>query len=419
MTATEDQIASEHAITKPPRVADRLYHDMLAPAEVRDIRSRVRSTASRVIAPAAAQIATGDERVDGFPHEVFGSLAGEGLYRIPFPNDVGGDGLSQPAAATAAAVEELAYYSNSVAAIFDVHCILAGNALNQGSPAQREQWLRPIVTGEIVGAFATSEPGASSDLSPDAVQTTAIADGDGWVLNGRKRWITNSPVADVVVVLARTDSGLTTFIVPTNTPGVAIGTPDRKLGNRGQITADVILDSVRLAPGSVLGNEGSGLKIALQTLTYGRIGIAAAGVGLAQAAFDHMAAHLTTRTAFGGPLASKQHWQFLMADRATELEAARDLYLKAALRLDSGIPFPEPEAAMAKHFGTRLSGDIARDAVQAFGGYGFTSQRGADDAGSPVEAIYRDAKIGEIYEGANEIQKWVIARQIFGREITD
>ena len=418
MTALDEQTAAEQALAGPPRIADRLYHDMLAPAEIRDLRSRVRSAASRVVAPVAARIANGDERVDGFPRDVFEALGAEGLYRIPFGSDVGGDGLAHPATATAVAVEELAYYSNSVAAIFDVHCILAGNALNQGSPDQREKWLRPIVAGEIVGAFATSEPGASSDLSPDAVQTTAENDGDGWVLNGRKRWITNSVVAGVIVVLARTGGRLTTFIVPTNTPGVTVGTPDRKLGNRGQITADVVLDDVRLGPDAVLGVEGGGLKIALQTLTYGRIGIAAAGVGLAQAAFDHMAAHLSTREAFGGPLGGKQHWQFLMADRATELEAARDLYLKAALRLDSGIPFPEPEAAMAKHFGTRLSGDIARDAVQAFGGLGFTSQRGADDAPGPVETIYRDAKIGEIYEGANEVQKWVIARQIFGREIT-
>lgn len=409
------------AYAAPPaarRLADELYHDTQSPTEVLETRARVREIAGRVVAPAAAQIANGDERTDGFPRAVFDALATEGLYRIPFGTDVGGAGLENPATATAVAVEELAYYSNSVAAIFDVHCILAGNAVNQGNPEQRERWLRPLVDGELVGAFATSEPAASSDLSPSAVQTQATRDGDGWVLNGRKRWITNSIVAGFIVVLAKDRDRLSTFIVPTNTPGVTIGTPDRKLGNRGQITADVLLDDVRLGPEALLGVEGGGLKIALQTLTYGRIGIAAAGVGMAQAAFDHMASHLSGRHAFGGPLAGKQHWQFLMADRATELEVARNLYLKAALRLDSGIPFPEPEAAMAKHYGTRLSVDIARDAVQAFGGLGFTYQRGADDALGPVEAIYRDSKIGEIYEGANEVQKWVIARQIFGRDIT-
>ncbi|MCE0765118.1 acyl-CoA dehydrogenase family protein [Pseudonocardia kujensis] len=419
MTAVDDQSTrTSERPAGPERVADRLYHDLWAPEEIRAVRARVRKAASETVAPVAARIANGDERTDGFPRDVFDALAERGVFRIPFGTDVGGDGFVHPAAATAVAVEELAYYSNSVAAIFDVHCILAGNALNQGSPEQRERWLQPIVAGEIVGAFATSEPGASSDLSPAAVQTVAVRDGEEWVLNGRKRWITNSVVAGVIVVLARTGERLTTFVVPSTAPGLSIGTPDRKLGNRGQITADVVLDDVRLGPEAVLGVEGGGLKIALQTLTYGRIGIAAAGVGMAQAAFDHMVEHLRTREAFGGPLGGRQHWQFLMADRATELEVARDLYLKAALRLDSGIPFPEPEAAMAKLIGTRLSADIARDAVQVFGGFGFTTQRGADDAPGPVEAIYRDCKIGEIYEGANEIQKWVIARQILGRDIT-
>lgn len=406
------------APSRAPRLAETLYHDLLSPKEVLGVRAKVREVSDRVVAPVAARIAAGDERTHGFARDVFDALAAEGLYRIPFASADGGEGLEHPAAATAVAVEELAYHSNSVAATFDVHCILAGNAINQGNAQQRERWLRPLIAGEMVGAFATSEAAASSDLSPEAVQTEAHHDGASWVLDGRKRWITNSVVAGFVVVLARTGSRLTTFIVPTDAPGVRIGTPDRKLGNRGQITADVILDGVRLPDDAVLGIEGGGLKVALQTLTFGRIGIAAAGVGMAQAAFDIAADHLASRQAFGGPLAAKQHWQFLMADRATEITMARDLYLKAALRLDSGIAFPEPEAAMAKQFATRLSVDMARDAVQALGGLGFTSQRGADDVGGGVEAIYRDSKIGEIYEGANEVQKWVIARSIFGRDIT-
>lgn len=406
------------SVAGPPRSADRLYHDLLAPVEIVELRTRVRQAASEVVAPVAGRISRQDEREDGFPFDVFRGLAGAGLFRIPFGADVDGDALAFPGTATATAVEELAYYSNSVAAIFDVHCILAGNALAQGSPEQRERWLRPLVAGELVGSFATSEPGASSDLSPTAVTSEAVQDGDEWVLRGRKRWITNSVAAAFVVVLARSGAGLTTFIVPTNSPGVTIGTPDRKLGNRGQITADVVLDDVRVGHDAVLGADGGGLKIALQTLTYGRIGIAAAGVGMAQAAFDHTVVQLKERHAFGSSLAAKQHWQFRMAEYATRIATARDLYLKAALRLDSGVPFPEPEAAMAKYAGTELAVDIARDAVQAHGGLGFTAQRGADDLEGPVEAIYRDSKIGEIYEGANEIQRWVIARQIFGREHT-
>ncbi|MFC9154671.1 acyl-CoA dehydrogenase family protein [Streptomyces bauhiniae] len=400
------------------RLYDRMYHDRLSPQEVLDIRERVRVMSDEIVAPAAHAIATGDERIEGFPRLVFDGLARRGLFRIPFGGDVGGDDLTYPATATAAAVEEIAYHSNSVAAVFDVHCILAGNALRHGTDKQRQQWLRPLVAGEIVGAFATSEPAASSDLAPTAVRTRADRTDEGWVLNGTKRWITNSPVAAFVVVLARTDDRLTTFIVPTNAPGVSVGLPDRKIGNRGQLTADVTFSDVRLDDDDVLGQVGEGLKIALQTLTYGRIGIGAAGVGMAQAAFDQMAAHLSSRHAFGKPLGANQHWQFTIAEYATQLEVARSTYLKAALRLDEGVDFPEPEAAMAKLLGTRLSVDIARDAVQVFGGMGFVQERGADGEISVVSTIYRDSKIGEIYEGANEIQKWVIARRVLGRDIT-
>ncbi|WP_435220535.1 acyl-CoA dehydrogenase family protein [Streptomyces sp. Tue6028] len=415
MTTSTKHPAGDTAV---PRLFHRMYHDRISPQEVLSVRERVRAMADEIVAPAAHAIATGDERVEGFPREVFDALAQRGLFRIPFGSDVAGDNLSYPAAATAVAVEEIAYHSNSVAAVFDVHCILAGNALKHANDKQRQQWLRPLVAGEIIGAFATSEPGASSDLTPNAVQTHAERTGDGWLLNGTKRWITNSPVAAFIVVLARTDDRLTTFIVPTNAPGVSVGVPDRKIGNRGQLTADVTLSDVRLTDDDVLGQPGEGLKIALQTLTYGRIGIGAAGVGMAQAAFDHMAAHLANRYAFGKPLGANQHWQFAIAEYATQLEVARSTYLKAALRMDEGIDFPEPEAAMAKLLGTRLSVDIARDAVQVFGGMGFVQERGADGATSVVSTIYRDSKIGEIYEGANEIQKWVIARRVLGRDIT-
>ncbi|MFD5178211.1 acyl-CoA dehydrogenase family protein [Nocardia sp. NPDC058379] len=400
------------------RTMDRIYHDLLSPSDVQETRRRVRALADEIVAPAAHSIATGDERVDGFPRRVFDELAAGGLFRIPFGAQVGGDGAAHPATATAVAVEELAYHSNSIAAVFDVDCILAGNALTHGTADQQQRWLAPLVAGDIVGSFATSEPGASSDLSPQAVQTLATRDGSRWLLHGRKRWITNSPVAAFVVVLARTDDRLTTFIVPTDADGVTVGVPDRKIGNRGQLTADVEFDDVVLGDENVLGEPGQGLRIALQTLVYGRIGIGAAGVGMAQAAFDHMVHHLTTRQAFGKPLGANQHWQFAVADYATRIEVARNTYLKAALRLDSGIGFPEPEAAMAKLLGTELSVDIARDAVQVFGGMGFVQERGADGVVSPVSAIYRDSKIGEIYEGANEIQRWVIARSILGRDIT-
>lgn len=406
-------------VNPPVRQADRLYHDLLSPGEIHDVRTRTRKIGADVVAPAAHRIANGDERVDGFPREVFDGLAAAGLFRVPFATEVGGEGLAHPITATAVAIEELAYYSSSIAAVFDVHCILAGNVLTHGTEDQQQRWLRPVADGTMVGAFATTEPEASSDLSPQAVRTTAERTADGWVLNGRKRWISNSPVAGFIVTLARTGDRLSMFIVDTTLPGVRVGEPDLKMGNRGQLTADVWFDDVALGDDALLGGvEGQGLRQALATLTLGRIGIAAVGVGLAQAAFDQTVAHLSTREAFGRKVAANQHWQFLMAERATEIENARTLYLKAALRRDAGEIFPEPHASMAKFYGSRLAVDMARDAVQAFGGLGFARELSADSTAGPVEAIYRDSKIGEIYEGTNEILKWVVSRSIFGKEIT-
>ncbi|MGD6979096.1 MULTISPECIES: acyl-CoA dehydrogenase family protein [Citricoccus] len=405
------------AVHVPARQADRLYHDLLSSDETMEIRSRVRRFADSVIAPAAHRIATGDEVEDGFPTDVFEAMAQEELFRIAFRAEAGGLGLQRPASATVAAIEEMAYHSNSVAAIYDVHCVLAGTALTQGTSRQQDEWLRPLVRGELIGAFATSEPGSSSDLSPQSVQTVATRTSSGWRLQGRKRWITNAPVADIILVLARTADRLSMFIVPATTTGVTVGRADRKIGNKGQLTADVILDDVDLPDHALLGTEGGGLKIALSMLTYGRIAISAAGVGMAQAAFDHMTERLSTREAFGAPLGRLQHWQFLMAERAIQLESARSLYIKAALRMDEGVTVPEPEAAMAKVAGTSLAVDIAREAVQLFGGMGYTQELGADGTTGPVEAIYRDSKVTEIYEGANEIQKWIIARQLLGREV--
>jgi alkylation response protein AidB-like acyl-CoA dehydrogenase len=406
------------AMALPPRQSERLFHDLLLPEETLKVRQQAREVAEREVFPHAGEIGAREEAVEHFPWAPFRALGAAGLFAVPF--DAGyGAGLAYRAAATATVIEELAYVSSSVAAIYDVHCILAGNALAFGSSALKDRWLRPLVTGDVVGAFATTEPGASSDLSVDALQTEAERTADGWVVTGRKRFITNSPVADFVVVLCRTGQRMTLLLVPLkDTPGVRIGPPDKKLGNRGQLTADVYFDGVEVPDDYVVGDVGQGLRIALSTLTYGRIGIGAAGVGLAQAAFDIAADHVARRQVFGKRLGEFQHWQFKLAERATEIENARNLYQKAALRLDAGVAFPEPEAAMAKHYGTSLAVDMARDAIQALGGYGFLRELGDDGTQFRAEEIYRDSKIGEIYEGANEIQKWVIARTILGRDIT-
>ncbi|MDH4567427.1 hypothetical protein E8E95_12120 [Pseudomonas sp. BN414] len=189
------------------------------------------------------------------------------------------------------------------------------------------------------------------------------------------------------------------------------------MGNRGQLTADVHFNDVEVPVERRIGEPNQGLRLALATLTFGRIGIAATGVGMAQSAFDHSTAHLVSREAFGKKLGAFQHWQFRMAERATQIENARNLYIKAALRMDQGAEFPEPEAGMAKFYATEAAGDMARDGVQIFGGYGFLRELSEDGSHYKVEEIYRDNKISEIYEGTNEIQRMVIARQIFGKEL--
>lgn len=402
----------------PIRQHDLLYHDMLSPPKVQAVRTEVRAFADTFIAPEAWEIGHREESVENFPRSLFDRMAQAGLFRIPFAAGIGGRGLAHAATATAVMIEELAYHSNSVAAIVDVHCILAGHALKQASVPLQQRYLAPLLAGEKIGSFATTEPDASTDLSVEAMRTIASHRGDHFIVNGRKRYITNSPVADFVVLLCVDDGRMTELVIDLSAPGVRVGPPDRKLGNHGQLTADIWFDNVKVPADQVVGERGQGLRIALQTLTYGRIGIAASGVGMAQAVFDHAVHRLQTRKAFGKVVAANQHWQFRMAERATELENARNLYLKAALRLDAGVAFPEPEAAMAKWYGTNLAAEFAREGVQIFGGYGFTRELGADGSHYRVEEIYRDSKIAEIYEGTNEIQKLVIARSLFGKTIT-
>jgi alkylation response protein AidB-like acyl-CoA dehydrogenase len=401
----------------PERMADRLHHDLLFDDETHGVRERVRRFAQEHVAPRARTIADAEESASSFPRDVFTAMGEASLFGIPFGARHGGAGLDRPVCATAVTIEELAYQSSSIAAVFDVHCILAGHALEAGGAAVHERWLEPLIAGRVIGAFATTEPEASSDLSPEAIRTTATEQGDGYRIDGHKRFITNAPVADVIVVLAGVQGRLTLFAVDRRADGVRVGAPDRKLGNRGQLTADVMLEGVLVPAHDRIGIEGEGLRLALQTLTYGRVGIAASGVGMAQAAFDRAVAHLRQRRAFGRALAQFQHWQFRMADHATRLENARNLYAKAARLMDEGIAFPEPEASMAKAYGTELAVDMARDAIQAMGGYGFLREVAADGTSLRVEEIYRDAKIAEIYEGTNEIQRMITARSIFGKGV--
>ncbi len=402
----------------PERMADAVYHDLTSPEEVLEIRRRVREFADRVVQPVAHRIAQQDESVENFPRDVFQAMAEEGIFAIPFSDKVGGAGLDYPVLSTATVIEELAYHSNSIAAVFDVHCILAGRTLERASEGLQKEFLDPLIRGEKIGSFATTEPLASTDLSPKTLKTNAVKRGDTYIVSGHKRYITNAPVADFVTMLVNVEGeGPVELLIEYSQEGVTRGKPDLKMGNRGQLTGDIYLDNVEVHESRRIGEPGKGLRIALATLTYGRVGIAAAGVGMAQSAFDHAMAHLRSREAFGQKLGAFQHWQFKMAERATELENARNLYLKAAYRMDSGVEFPEPESAMAKFYGTELSVDMARDAIQILGGYGFTRELAHDGSSYKVEEIYRDAKIGEIYEGTNEIQRMIVARSLFGKEL--
>jgi len=400
------------------RKMDLLYHDLMLPEETQEIRKKVREFADRVVAPRAYEIASLEESVENFPRDVFDAMAEEGLFQIPFPKEVGGMGLEYPTCATAVAVEELAYYSNSVAAIFDVQCILSGMALMYGSDDLKKRYLMPMIKGDVIGSFATTEPDASSDLSIRAMKSEGVKKGnDTYIVNGQKRFITNGPVADYVCVLVKIEDKMTKLVIDLDSPGVRVGEPDKKMGNRGQLTCDLHFNNVEVPVTNRIGEEGKGLHISLGTLTYGRIGIAASGAGMAQAAFDLGADYLSRREAFGQPLVKFQYWQFRWAERAIQIENSRNLYSKAALLRDRGVEFPEPEAAGAKYYATECAGDLARDAIQVFGGYGFLRELGDDGSRCEVEQIYRDCKIAEIYEGTNEIQKMVLARTIFGRKL--
>jgi alkylation response protein AidB-like acyl-CoA dehydrogenase len=401
-----------------PRQSVSLGSDSLLPAETVAVRTEARAFADDVLRPLAHELNTTPERRDGFRHDVFRAIAQAGLYRVPFAADVGGRSLEFPTLATMTVLEEIAYYAPGVAsAMYDAQVLLVGKVLDAAGGALRQRYLPRLVRGELVGCFATSEPEASTDLSVDSIQTIATAVDGGWMVRGRKRWITNAPAADIILALCRTGDGLSILLADMHHPKVTVADPDLKMGNHAQLTADIDFDDVFVPDGDVVGQVGGGLRAALGGLTLGRIGIGAVGVALGQRALDIAAAYTVRRTVYGRPIAANQYWQYRFAEHAMELESARSLYQKAARLTDHGED-AGPFAAMAKLKGSATAVDVARDAVQACGGYGFVREMAGGGQKWPLESIYRDAKVGEIYEGANEIQKWIIARRIFGRNIT-
>ncbi len=401
---------------RPIRLQDRLYHDWLLPDEACSVRAEVRKVVDTEVLPVAGELNTRVESTGSFPRDLFARMADTGMYGIPFGASYGGRGLKYPLCAATVTMEELAYASAGLAAIYDDHCLLPGAALLHGSGDMHQRYLVPLIAGSSVACMAITEPAAGSDLRVDTVKTRAVSVGNDYLLNGHKRFITNAPVGDFMTTLCVIDGSMAMLVVDLDAPGVTVGPPDLKTGNRVQLTADVWLQDVQVPRENLLGQVGDGLRIALGALTWGRIVIGVSGVAMAQAALDDCVHFMQRREMFRGTMSDFQYWQFRLAERATHIGIARDMCYKAALRYDDGVRTPEPEMAMAKYYGTQVAGDMARDAVQIFGGLGYITRLGADGSTFRVEQIYRDCKVAEIYEGANEIQKRVIARAVLGKE---
>lgn len=330
-----------------------------------------------------------------------------GLLGLNVPEAYGGAGVD--AVSAAIAIEELGWACGSTALALAAHNGLAcAPVVLFGSEALKAQWLPRLAGGEgKLGALALTEPGAGSDLA-GGVRTAAVREGDSWIIDGQKMWTTNASIADVIVTLCRTDrERLSLILVPTDTPGLHIGPPEKKMGLRGSPTHAVTYDEVRVPRENLVGVEGKGLSHTLAVLDGGRIGIGALAVGLARAAYEEAVRYAQERQTFGTAIAQHQAIQFMLADAATEIEAARLMVYRAAYLKQRGRPFTMA-AAQAKLLATEMAERVTRNAIQVHGGYGYSAE-------FPVERIYRDARLMTIGEGTSEIQRIVIARGILGQ----
>ncbi|MBR3118181.1 acyl-CoA dehydrogenase [Oceanobacillus profundus] len=366
------------------------------------LRKMVRDFAERDVEPTAAE----RDEEERFDRGIFDKMAELGLTGIPWPESYGG--IEADYVSYCIAVEELSRVCASTGVTLSAHLSLASWPIYKfGNEEQKKNFLTRLATGEALGAYALSEPGAGSDVV--SMKTTAKEDGDHYVLNGSKVWITNGGVADIYIVFAKTDAdakhkGISAFIVEKGTDGFAFGKKEKKLGIRSSPTTELIFENCRIPKENLLGVEGEGFTIAMTTLDGGRNGIAAQALGIAQGALDAAVAYAKEREQFGKPIAVNQGISFKLADMATEIEAARLLTYQAAWLESKGLPYGKA-SAMSKLF----AGDVAMrttvEAVQIFGGYGYTKDY-------PVERYMRDAKITQIYEGTNEIQRLVIGRML-------
>ncbi|MEU0455553.1 acyl-CoA dehydrogenase [Streptomyces sp. NPDC006129] len=385
---------------RAPQPVDR----QLPTEEARDLISLVRDIAQQEIVPKAAE----EEDAGRFPREVFTLLSRSGLLGLPYDSECGGG--DQPYEVYLQVLEELAAARLTVGLGVSVHSLASYALAAYGTKEQQVEHLPAMLGGGLLGAYCLSEPHSGSDAA--ALRTKAVRDGDDWVITGTKAWITHGGIADFYTVMARTGEegprGITAFLVPGDAPGVSAAPPEKKMGMKGSPTAQVHFDGVRVPDARRIGEEGQGFAIALSSLDSGRLGIAACAIGVAQAALDEALAYAAQRRQFGKPIADFQGLRFMLADMATQIEAGRALYLAAARLRDAGRPFAR-QAAMAKLHCTDTAMRVTTDAVQILGGYGYT-------ADFPAERYMREAKVLQIVEGTNQIQRMVIARHLVGPE---
>ena len=375
---------------------------MLLTPDQEAIRDAVREFAQAELWPHAAQW----DRDHHFPKDVHQGLAQLGAYGICVPEEHGGAGLDY--LTLALVLEEIAAGDGGTSTAISVtNCPVNAILMRYGNAQQKKQWLEPLAQGRMLGAFCLTEPQAGSDAS--SLRTTARRDADGWVIDGTKQFITSGKNGQVAIVIAMTDKaagkkGMSAFLVPTDAPGYTVARLEDKLGQHSSDTALIQFDGCRIPAENLIGAEGEGYKIALGALEGGRIGIAAQSVGMARSAFEFALQYAKDRTAFGGPIFDQQAVGFRLADCATQIEAARQLIWHAASLRDAGLPCLK-EAAMAKLFASEMAERVCSAAIQTLGGYGYVKD-------FPLERIYRDVRVCQIYEGTSDIQKLLIQRAL-------
>lgn len=380
--------------------------DFTLPEPIELLRRTVRDYVRTRLQPLEDQI----EREDRIPDEVVREMAELGFFGFPFPEQYGGVGAGE--LGYCVALEELGATSSAITNLIGAHTGIAATSIYlAGSEEQKQRWLVPLARGERIGSFGLTEPEAGSDAA--SIRTTARQEGESWVLNGQKQWITNAPIAHTFVIYAANDrsrgahGGISAFVVPHDTPGLTIGKPDEKMGLRGSYTAPVYLDDCRVPADHLLGPVGSGFVTAMRALDGGRVSLAAGAVGMAQHMLELSLAHAARRKQFGVPIASFQAIQWMLADMETEIQLARLMVYKAAWMIDQGQRVSH-EAAIIKLFASEMANRVVDRAVQIHGGLAYMR-------GSPVERAYRDARILRIYEGTSEVQRMLIAEHLLKR----